>query len=205
MSTSEIIYVVIAVAVVLVLIALAVAAARRRRSAQLRTTFGPEYERAVAASGDRDAAERDLSGRVNRRRGFNIVPLTREAQLRYAAEWRQVQQDFVDSPRQAVVQADALVIRLMTDRGYPMNEFEQRAADVSVDHPQVVENYRSAHAISTASDPSTADTEQLRQAMTYYRALFQELLVVDQPSAHPEKEAAGSGDQMVAGPEGARR
>jgi hypothetical protein len=205
MSTSEIIYIVIAVAVVLMLIVLAVAVARRRRSAQLRTTFGPEYERAVAASGDRGAAERDLSGRVQRRRELRIVPLTPEAQLHYVAEWRQVQEDFVDSPRQAVVQADALVTRLMTDRGYPMTEFEQRAADVSVDHPQVVENYRSAHTISTASGPSTADTEQLRQAMTYYRALFQELLVVSQPPAQPGKEVAGSGDQMVARPDGARR
>ena len=151
-------------------------AASRRRSAGLQNTFGPEYDRTVQQTGDRRQAERELAGRVDRRKQLTIVPLPEQARQQYIAQWQRVQAAFVDAPVESVRQADALVSQVMTDRGYPVAEFEQRAEDVSVDHPAVVENYRSAHAIAVASGQGTADTEALRTAMTQYRALFDDLL-----------------------------
>jgi hypothetical protein len=172
---STVAYVVIAVVVVIVLIAVMVIASRRR-SDRLHGTFGPEYDRAVEQAGNRREAERELAGRVERRKQLTIMPLPEQARQQYIVQWQRVQASFVDAPVESVRQADALVSQVMTDRGYPIAEFEQRAEDVSVDHPQVVENYRSAHAIALATAQGQADTEALRRAMTQYRALFDDLL-----------------------------
>ncbi len=172
---STIAYVVIAVVVVLAVIA-AVLIVSRRRSDRLQGTFGPEYDRTVRQTGDRRQAERELAGRVQRRKQLMVVPLPEPARQQYILRWQRVQAAFVDAPVESVRQADALVSQVMTDRGYPVAEFEQRADDVSVDHARVVDNYRSAHAVAVASDQGRADTEALRNAMTQYRALFDDLL-----------------------------
>jgi FtsZ-interacting cell division protein ZipA len=175
MRMSTVAIIVIAVVVVIVVIAAAMAASRRN-SGRLQGTFGPEYDRTVQQTGDRHQAERELAGRVDRRKQLAIVPLPQQAREQYIAQWQRVQAAFVDAPVESVRQADALVSQVMTDRGYPIAEFEQRADDVSVDHAAVVENYRSAHAIVLASGQGTVDTEALRTAMTQYRALFADLL-----------------------------
>src|SRR5580704_505919 len=177
MRMSTLAYIVIAVIVVVAVIAVAMAASGRR-SGRLQDTFGPEYDRAVEQAGNRREAERELAGRVERRKQLNILPLPEQARQQYIVQWQRVQASFVDAPVESVRQADALVSQVMTDRGYPIAEFEQRAEDVSVDHAAVVENYRSAHAIAVASGQGTADTEALRTAMTQYRALFADLLGV---------------------------
>ncbi len=180
MSTTA--YIVIAVVVVIAVIAIAIIA-NQRKSSRLQDTFGSEYERTIQQTGDRRQAERELAGRVERRKQFNIVELPEQARQQYLAQWQRVQAAFVDAPAESVRQADALVSQVMTDRGYPVAEFEQRADDVSVDHPRVVDNYRSAHTIALASGQGQADTEALRRAMTQYRALFEDLLGVSGPQA----------------------
>jgi hypothetical protein len=168
------------VLVVLVVAAVVVwRAVSTRRTQHLRERFGPEYDRAADDAGSRRRAEAELAAREQRREQLNIRPLPPEARERYVQEWQTVQAQFVDSPAAAVAAADALVSSVMRDRGYPMDDFEQRAADISVDHPQVVENYRAAHRISEASKEGTASTEDLRQATQHYRSLFEELLSGD--------------------------
>jgi len=176
MSTVTI---VIAVLVVLALIAVGVALTtglRRWRSRQLRSRFGPEYERVVEATGDRGQAERSLEQRVERRRGLQIRELSRMDRDQYTGEWRAVQTRFVDDPRAAVDEADALISRVMTERGYPEGDFEQHAADVSVDHAVAVPGYRRAHAVLLSSARSQVATDDLRQAMVHYRDLFSQLV-----------------------------
>jgi hypothetical protein len=175
MRVSTVAYIIIAVVVVLAVIVVAMVVTRRK-SRRLHSTFGSEYDRTVQATGNRREAERDLSGRVERRKQLSIVPLPEQAREQYIAQWQRVQTSFVDAPVESVRQADVLVSQVMTDRGYPMAEFDQRADDVSVDHANVIQNYRSAHAISVASGQGQADTEALRRAMTQYRELFDELL-----------------------------
>ncbi|MDP9341242.1 MAG: hypothetical protein M3Q23_03835 [Actinomycetota bacterium] len=152
------------------------AARRARRTRDLRSTFGPEYDRTVQSRGSRQDAESELQARRRRREQLTIRPLAPEERERYRGEWQAVQSRFVDQPGAAVREADLLVTRVMRDRGYPMEQFEQRAADVSVDHPNVVQNYRSAHAIHIRMKSGDESTEALRQAMVHYRALFAELL-----------------------------
>ena len=170
--------------VAILLIALVVAGlviARQRRSIQLQEGFGPEYERTLEERGDRKEAEAELQERRKRREQFEIRPLEPAARDRYAERWRAAQRRFVDEPGTAVGEADELVIEVMRDRGYPVaDEFEQRAADVSVDHPQVVEHYRAAHGISARATAGEATTEDLRQAMVHFRALFVDLLGADE-------------------------
>lgn len=172
---STIVYVAIGIVVVLAIL-IGVAVASRRRSSQLRGRFGSEYERTLQTTGSKRDAERELAGRVDRRKELNIVPLSESTRQQYLGEWQQVQAHFVDAPVQSVQQADTLVARVMNERGYPVAEFDQRAADISVDHPAVVENYRGAHAVYMNSAQDRANTEDLRNAMTQYRALFEELL-----------------------------
>jgi len=149
---------------------------RTRQTKQLRSTFGPEYDRTVETSDGKKEAESELLERQRRRETLDIRELDPAARQRYAEQWRDTQAQFVDAPAQAIRRADLLVVEVMRDRGYPMDDFEQRSADVSVDHPHVTENYRAAHAISMASDHERATTEDLRQAMVHYRELFEELL-----------------------------
>jgi hypothetical protein len=167
-------WIVIAAAVVVAIVLLALwAANRKRRTTQLREGFGPEYDRTVEETGSRRKAESELTGREKRREELDIRPLAPGARDRFADRWRTVQERFVDDPDGALREAHELVVLVMAERGYPTDDFEQRAADVSVDHPHVVENYRAAHAISQRDD---ADTEEQRQAMKHYRSLFDELL-----------------------------
>ena len=168
---------VIAVIVAVVVVAIiGFPVARKRRSQQLRALFGPEYDRVVKKEGGVRSAEGVLEMRTKRREQFSLRPLPESSRLDFAGRWKAVQSQFVDEPKGAVAQADALVNELMAARGYPMADFEQRAADISVYHPIVVENYRSAHAIALRHDSGQASTEDLREAMVHYRSLFEELL-----------------------------
>ena len=173
---STVVWVVIAAAIVVILIAALLGAQTRRRQ-RLRSTFGPEYDRAVE-SGNRRQAEAELAGRVKRREGYEITPLEPGVRDQYLMSWQAVQARFVDDPRGSVRDADRLVNEVMSRRGYPMTDFEQRAADVSVDHAGVVEDYRSAHGVATRIDGGDVTTEELRDAMVRYRALFSSLLDV---------------------------
>ena len=172
---------------VLLIVAIIVVAAvvwwivRSARTRQHRQDFGPEYDRTVSRSGGRGEAETDLRDRQERVSNLDIRPLSRPDHDRFASEWTQVQAEFVDEPVSAVSDADRLIQDVMSKRGYPVQNFDRRAADISVEHPEVVENYRSAHSIAVKEGRSEgqANTEALRKAMVYYRSLFDELLVVD--------------------------
>jgi len=170
----------IAIAIIaIVVIGLAVVAwfvLKTNRTKQLRSRFGPEYENAVRSEGSASAAEKALQARQHRVERLKIVPLTQEQRARFADVWENEQAHFVDEPRAAVDAADRLVGDVMRARGYPVSDFEQRVADVSVDHPVVVENYRVAHGIAVRDRREAVDTEELRQAMIHYRALFADLL-----------------------------
>jgi hypothetical protein len=167
------VWIVIAVAAVAVVLLAIWWASRTRRTSRLREGFGPEYDRTVEEAGSRRQAESELAGREKRREELDIRPLSPGSRDRFAGRWGTVQERFVDDPSGALDDAHVLLIEVMRERGYPTDDFEQRAADVSVDHPHVVENYRSANAITERDD---ADTEDQRQAMVHYRALFDELL-----------------------------
>lgn len=149
---------------------------QRRNERRLRGRFGPEYDRLVEKTGDRYHAEHELLQREQRVKQFDIHPLSSEQRSHYAEAWLNVQASFVDAPVRAVVEADDLVTDAMRARGYPMTDFEQRADDLSVTHPHVVENYRAGHALAGRSERGEASTEDLRQAMVHYRALFENLL-----------------------------
>ena len=151
---------------------------RKQQSLNLRQRFGPEYDRTVNELGNRGKAEAELEARTKRVARLDIVPLAVGEASRFKEAWNAVQARFVDDPKAAVVKADRLVYELMAKRGYPMGDFEARAADISVDHPGVVSNYRAARAIALADESGQADTELLRRAVVHYRALFDELLVV---------------------------
>ncbi len=171
------------VAVVLVLLGVIGALlVRQQRSRHLQEGFGPEYDRVVAERGDQRAGEKELLERRKRHDDFEIRPLDPSVRDEYLARWETTQRRFVDHPTAAVGQASVLVRQVMRDRGYPLDgDFEQLAADVSVEHPGVVENYRAAHAISARASDGQASTEELRQSMVHFRALFDDLLA-DQES-----------------------
>jgi hypothetical protein len=170
--------VILAIVVIALIVAVLVLVMRQRQSKQLQKGFGPEYDRTIEErGGDRREAEAELRARRERREQFEVRPLDPAAREAYAERWRAAQRRFVDQPGPAVGEADRLVMEVMRDRGYPVaDEFEQRAADVSVDHPDVVEHYRAAHAISIRATGGEAGTEDLRQSMVHFRALFDELL-----------------------------
>ena len=177
------------VLIIVIVVLLAVVGAlvyRQRRSAQLREGFGPEYDRVVDERGDQREAEAELRERRDRRASYDIKPLGATARDRYAERWRAAQAKFVDQPASALTDADTLLGEVMRERGYPVEDFEQQAADVSVDHPEVVEHYRKAHAIHNERN---ASTEDLRQAMVHYRALFAELL---EPAPRDNEESTRS-------------
>ena len=155
---------------------------QKRKTEQLRGSFGPEYDRAVQETGDRRTAEAELEERKERVEQLRIRPLAADERERFAERWKSAQAQFVDDPKGAITEADRLVGETMQARGYPVGDFEQRAADISVDHPGVVEHYRAAHAIAQRSARDEAGTEDLRQAMVHYRALFEDLLEADAPA-----------------------
>ena len=176
--------------VVVVVIVVAVALYMRNRrntTAGLKARFGPEYDRALVQHGSERKAEAKLADRESRVDLLKIRDLDIVERERYLTEWQTVQSRFVDYPKGAVTEADELVCSLMKTRGYPVTDFDQRAADISVDHPLVVENYRSAHNIALRLAKGEANTEELRTAMIHYRSLFDELVQVQ-----------ASGDKRVA-------
>jgi hypothetical protein len=182
------VWVLIAIAIVAVLALVVWQALSRRRTGRLQQQFGPEYENALGKSDSKRDAEAELQERKERREQLEIRPLSHAARDRYAQSWQTVQAQFVDDPRGAVASGDSLIQSVMAERGYPVDDFDQRAADVSVDHPQVVENYRHGHRLAQASADGSDSTEDLRQAMRHYRALFEELVepAADQPTTHEQ-------------------
>jgi len=180
--------VVLVVVVVVILAAIAIwyFTQQQRRRADLREQFGPEYDHAVEAYGGAGRAEQALEERTERVAALHIRPLNPEESHAFGERWRKVQTDFVDDPEGAIGRADSLCGEVMQARGYPMGNFEQRAADVSVDHPTVVEHYRAAHALAQQAERGDATTEDLRQAMVHYRTLFEDLIDAREP-AHVER------------------
>jgi hypothetical protein len=176
LSTTEL-ALVIALAVIVVASIAAWLFLRKRRTGRLRTQFGgAEYDRAVKEDGSRRHAEAGLKERTERVESLDIRPLAPGDRARFVESWRRVQARFVDGPGGAVTEADQLLGDVMSTRGYPVSDFEQRAADISVDHPLVLENYRTAHEIAVRQTQGQANTEDLRQAMIHYRTLFEELV-----------------------------
>ena len=153
----------------------------QKQSHKLRERFGPEYDRTVTDLGSRTKGESELTARETRVERLEILPLAPLEPARFSEAWQALQSRFVDNPKGVVVQAEQLVRELMEKRGYPMGDFERRAGDISVDHPDVVVNYRAAQAIALRDQKGTADTEELRKAVVHYRALFDELLQVREP------------------------
>jgi hypothetical protein len=175
-------WIIIAAVVVLGLVALGAAFFyQKRQSHKLKERFGPEYGRTVNELGGRTKGESELKAREKRVERLEILPLAPPEAARFSEAWQALQGRFVDNPKGVVVQAEQLVRELMEKRGYPMGDFERRAGDISVDHPDVVANYRAAQAIAVRDQRGSADTEELRKAVVHYRALFDELLEVREP------------------------
>ncbi len=177
MPVWELILIVASVVLVIAVVIVAASLANsRKRTERLKQHFGSEYDRAVSEGGDQKAAEKELTARERRRDKLDIVALSPSAAMDFASRWQMVQIAFVDDPAGAVGTADRLVTDVMRERGYPVDDFDQRAADISVDHPQIVENYRAAHGIHLAQERGDVGTEQQREAFVHYRALFEKLL-----------------------------
>jgi len=176
MSTTTIAVIVAIVVIVVAGIAILLSL-RKRRTEKLRSKFGgAEYARAVKEGGGRRHAEAGLDKRTERVESFHVRPLAPADRARFQDSWRRIQSRFVDGPAVAVAEADQLLGDVMSTRGYPVSDFDQRAADISVDHPLVMENYRKAHEIALRQAKGQASTEDLRQAMIHYRTLFEELV-----------------------------
>lgn len=194
MSAAAVVVIIVAVIVVAALLAVLMMAQRRRR---LRRRFGPEYDRLVGQRGSRLRAEAELTRRGRRVRRLDICPLTDEARERYSVQWAGLQEEFVDRPADTVSASRVLVTAVMKERGYPTDDRDQVLADLSVDHSGTLEHYRAAEQISQRGVAGSASTEDLRQAMIHYRALFLELL--GEPSSVPDPAAASGpvGDAMA--------
>ena len=176
MSPTQVVILVLVVLVLAAVVAAAVVTGRRR---SLRRRFGPEYDRVVAEQDNRSAAERELRDRERRHAELELTPLAPEARARYAAAWEDLQVRFVDSPAETVGDADELVSRLITERGYPTGDFSDQIAHLSVEHARTLTHYRDAHEIRLRNERGEASTEELRQAVVHYRALFADLLGAD--------------------------
>src|ERR1700730_12969967 len=180
MNTIPLQWIIVAGVVVIALLALAtwLFSQKKKQSVRLQQRFGPEYGRTVGELGGRTKAESELKAREKRVEHLTITPLAPAEAARFSQAWNALQGRFVDNPKGDGVQADQLVRELMVKRGYPMGDFERRAADISVDHPAVVENYRAAQAIVARDERGEADTEELRKAVVHYRVLFDEMIEV---------------------------
>lgn len=187
MNNQAVIVIVVVALVLLAVVALLYT--RSRRSHHLKSRFGPEYDRVVEESGGRGKAEASLHKLEKRVQKFDIRPLSTAERDRFALAWRDVQATFVDNPESAVTRADQLLGEVMQARGYPVGDFDQRAADLSVDHPVVVDNYRTAHDIALRHGRGEASTEDLRQAMVHFRTLFDDLTAHAEPAPAPRAEA----------------
>lgn len=182
MNSTYIIVAVVLVAVIMGVVLWPIIAGRKR-SERLQGQFGSEYDHTVQVLGDEKKAQIELEKRQKHIEALDIRPLTVIEHQRYTADWAAVQSKFVDEPGQAIIEADGLIKDVMQLRAYPVADFEQRAADVSVSYPTLVSNYRAARAIALKNEQHNADTEELRQAMIYYRSLFDELLVTESVDA----------------------
>jgi hypothetical protein len=189
LSTTQIEVIITVAVIVIVGIAVGLLFYRSRRTKRLRTQFGSsEYAHAVREGGSRRQAEEALNKRAERVENLHIRPLAPSDRERFVESWTRVQARFVDGPGGAVAEADQLLSDVMSTRGYPVSDFEQRAADISVDHPLVLENYRAAHQSALLQTRGQASTEDLRQAMIHYRTLFEEL--VGEPEAMRARAAS---------------
>lgn len=186
---SWIVIAVVVVVIVLLAVVVAVSMMRQKRSERLREQFGPEYEHAVETAGGQRAAERELIARERKHNKLKINELPPESRARYVEAWGVTQSGFVDNPSRSVGEADRLVTEVMRERGYPIDDFEQRAADISVDHPKVVEHYRAAHILHLAQEQGEIGTEAQREALVHYRALFEQL-VGPAPGTRPDAREA---------------
>ncbi|MFI5840197.1 hypothetical protein ACIA8K_10885 [Catenuloplanes sp. NPDC051500] len=186
MSGTQIVVLVIIAVIVLAVAAAAVLYGSRRGGKRLQERFGPEYDRTVAEAGSKEAAEKELLERERRHAELTITPISDESRTRYTTEWERIQATFIDSPVDAVAEADELVTQLVAERGYPTENYEEQLRHLSVEHANTLGHYRDAHEISVASARGEASTEQLRKALVHYRALFGELLGTDPvPPASP--------------------
>ena len=194
MNTIPLQWIIVTGVAVVALLAVAVwlLSQKRKQSARLQKRFGPEYSRTVGELGGRTKAESELKAREKRVEHFSITPLSPAEAARFSQAWSALQSRFVDTPQGVVVQAEQLVRELMIKLGYPMGDFERRAADISVDHPAVVENYRAAQTIAARDQRGEADTEELRKAVVHYRILFDEMLDVTEA-----RQEAPSAQQMA--------
>jgi hypothetical protein len=186
MDNTTVIIIVAALIAVAVIALAAWMHLKKKQTMRLRSRYGPEYDRLTEIEGGQGGAEKTLHQREKRVERFNLVPLSPEDRDRFAEAWQQEQAGFVDDPRSAVANADMLVTEVMQARGYPMGDFEQRAADISVNHPLVVKNYRIAHAIALRDSRDETGTEDLRTALLHYRMLFEDLLTGH--AAEPENQ-----------------
>jgi hypothetical protein len=190
-------WILIGIAVVLIIAAVIVLVTQQRRSSRLRQRFGAEYDRTVGDAGQRRAGEAALRHREEQRAGLDIRPLTPAARTRYSEQWLSIQERFVDQPDLAVTEADTLLTVVMNERGYPVDDFEAQAALISVDHPDLVQNYRVAHRVMRQNRERRATTEELREALLRYRSLFEELLRPDS-AGDTTDDAVTSGDRTRA-------
>ncbi|MEU7846572.1 hypothetical protein AB0B74_11455 [Micromonospora parva] len=174
MSSTQIVVIVLVVLVIVAVLAVAARSLSNRRA--LRNRFGPEYDRVVEEQDSRSAAERELRDRERRHAELTLTPLTPESRARYAAAWEELQVRFIDSPGETVGDADELVTRLIEEQGYPTGDFSDQIAHLSVEHARTLTNYRDAHEIHLRNSRGEANTEELRQAVVHYRALFADLL-----------------------------
>lgn len=197
MSPIVTIVLIIVVLVVIAAVFVGVQAGRRKK---LQSTFGPEYDRVVADTGNRTEAEKELREREKRHADLELKDLTPDSQARYSAAWEEVQIEFIDNPSAAVGKADELVTSLIADRGYPTGEYDDRLADLSVEHASTLEHYRDAHAISERSRDGSASTEDLRQALVHYRVLFAELLGTNPVSTNAATTDSSTADSATTEP-----
>jgi hypothetical protein len=182
MNTAYVILIVVLVLVVGIVLGV-VYSRRSRRSARLKDKFGSEYDTTVKTMGGKKEGQTELEARQKHVEGLDIHPLSASERGRFLADWAVVQSKFVDQPGQAIGNADRLIMEVMQLRAYPVSDFEQRAADISVNYPDLVSNYRAARAIAVKNEQHKADTEELRQAMIYYRSLFDELVLSETVAA----------------------
>jgi len=176
---------IVLIIVALVIIAAVVYGVQVGRRKKLQSTFGPEYDRVVADTGSRTEGEKELREREKRHAELELKPLSAESQATYSAAWEEVQMQFVDNPTEAVSTADELVTRLIAERGYPTGDYDDQLSNLSVEHASTLQHYRDAHEISLRSADGTASTEDLRQALVHYRALFADLLGTNPVPASP--------------------
>jgi hypothetical protein len=194
MTDAERLWTIIAIATVAVVIALLLYARHRGRvrHAELQRRFGPEYDRVAHELGSTERADRELWERKRRVEHLRFKPLSSEDRARFAASWERIQRKFVDNPAIAVTSANELINEVMRARGYPTQHYEQRLADLSVEHPNVIQHYRAAHLLAQSVHNGTMDTEQLRQAVIHYRFIFADLLKEGEPAHHQHHRAQPS-------------